>query len=156
MTTAERGTDAPRAAPDGGSDTLVFTSGTATMPSTMQARIEPEACRATGTDAAALESVVEVFSSMLANGTHPGAQLTVRRAGLLLLQAAGGRTRPGENAPEVTQQTMFLIFSATKPLTALAIHMLAERGKLDLAAPVARYWPEFAQGGKESATSCTC
>lgn len=118
----------------------------------MQSRIDRDAARDTGTDAAALEAVVELFASFLQNGTHPGAQLTVRRGGRILLQAAGGTMRPGESGPPVEQKTLFLIFSATKPLTALAIHMLAERGRLDLDAPVARYWPEFAQGGKERAT----
>ncbi|HEY8514592.1 MAG TPA: serine hydrolase domain-containing protein [Candidatus Binatia bacterium] len=118
----------------------------------MQAHIDREASRDTGTDPAALERVLETFEQLLASGTHPGAQLTVRRAGRILVQAAGGTMRPGEAGPPVTQRTLFLIFSATKPLTATAIHMLAERGVLDLDAPVARYWPEFGQHGKERAT----
>ena len=118
----------------------------------MQAQIDRDAARDTRTDASGLDGVVEVFASLLANGTHPGAQLTVRRAGRVLLQAAGGTALPGHAGPEVSSQTLFLLFSATKPLTALAIHMLAERGRIELDAPVARYWPEFAQGGKEAAT----
>jgi len=46
-----------------------------------------------------------------------------------------------------------LWFSATKPVTAVAIHMLVERGRLDLDAPIAGLWPEFAQGGKEHVTT---
>jgi len=118
----------------------------------MAARIDRDAARDTGTDPDGLENVAGVFASLLANATHPGAQLTVRRGGRILLQAAGGTARPGADGPAVTDRTLFLIFSATKPITALAIHMLAERGRLDLDAPVARYWPEFAQGGKEGAT----
>lgn len=117
-----------------------------------QSFIDRDAARDTGTDAAGLENALAVFENLLENGTHPGAQLTVRRHDRILLQAAGGTMRPGHDAPPVTQRTLFLIFSATKPLTALAIHLLAERGKLDLDAPVARYWPEFARGGKETAT----
>lgn len=41
------------------------------------------------------------------------------------------------------------MYSTTKGLVALAAHMLVDRGKLDLDAPVAQYWPEFAQAGKE-------
>lgn len=118
----------------------------------MEARIDVDAARDTGTDAAALEGVAEVFASLLRNGTHPGAQLTVRRGGRVLVQAAGGTALPGCEGPAVVDGTLFLIFSATKPLTALAIHLLAERGQLELDAPVARYWPEFAQGGKAAAT----
>jgi len=118
----------------------------------MRAKIDQDAARHTGTDAAALEGVLEVFDNLLAGGTHPGAQLTVRRHGRVLVQAAGGTMRPGEDGPHVTQDTLFLLFSATKPLTALAIHMLAERGRVDLDAPVARYWPRFGRHGKEGVT----
>jgi CubicO group peptidase (beta-lactamase class C family) len=46
------------------------------------------------------------------------------------------------------EDTLQLVFSATKGLTASCVHLLAERGKLDLDAPVAHYWPEFAAEGK--------
>lgn len=118
----------------------------------MHSEIDRDAARATGTDSAGLDAVVGVFAGLLDGETHPGAQLTVRRGGRVLLTAAGGTMRPGEPGPEVTPRTLFLIFSATKPLTALAIHILAERGKLDLDTPVARYWPGFAANGKEAAT----
>jgi CubicO group peptidase (beta-lactamase class C family) len=44
--------------------------------------------------------------------------------------------------------TTCLLFSATKGATLACVHSLVERGVLDLDAPVAEYWPEFAQGGK--------
>ena len=43
-------------------------------------------------------------------------------------------------------------FSATKPVTAVAIHMLVERGALDPDMRIAEVWPEFAQGGKDACT----
>jgi CubicO group peptidase (beta-lactamase class C family) len=48
--------------------------------------------------------------------------------------------------------TMATVLSGTKGLTSTCVHQLAERGELDLNAPVARYWPEFAQAGKEDIT----
>jgi CubicO group peptidase (beta-lactamase class C family) len=48
--------------------------------------------------------------------------------------------------------SLFWIFSAGKPYPAILIHLLAERGQLDLDAPVAAYWPEFARYGKENIT----
>ncbi|HXS65728.1 MAG TPA: serine hydrolase domain-containing protein [Streptosporangiaceae bacterium] len=48
--------------------------------------------------------------------------------------------------------SLFWLFSASKPLVALAVHLLAERGELGLDEPVARYWPEFAQRGKQAIT----
>jgi CubicO group peptidase (beta-lactamase class C family) len=44
--------------------------------------------------------------------------------------------------------TLTNVFSTTKGMTALCAHLLVERGQLDLDAPVARYWPEFAQADK--------
>ncbi len=58
--------------------------------------------------------------------------------------ADGRRTRPWR------PDTLVNVFSTSKGLTALCAHQLVDRGLLDLDAPVARYWPEFAQAGKEA------
>ncbi len=50
------------------------------------------------------------------------------------------------------QNTLTTVLSGTKGLTATCVHQLADRGELDLQAPVARYWPEFGQAGKEAIT----
>ena len=47
---------------------------------------------------------------------------------------------------------MALSFSTTKGLVATCLHVLADRGLVDYDAPVAKYWPEFAQNGKEPIT----
>ena len=47
---------------------------------------------------------------------------------------------------------LFLLFSAGKPFTAVLVHLLAERGRLRLDDPVARYWPEFGRHGKGAIT----
>ena len=46
------------------------------------------------------------------------------------------------------RDTIVNVWSTTKGLCAMCAHRLADQGKLDLDAPVAKYWPEFAQGGK--------
>src|SRR5436309_6898013 len=46
------------------------------------------------------------------------------------------------------RDTLGVVWSCTKGATALCAHLLVARGLLDLDAPVARYWPEFAQAGK--------
>lgn len=48
--------------------------------------------------------------------------------------------------------TLATVLSGTKGVTSTCVHQLVERGVLDLDAPVARYWPEFGQAGKESIT----
>jgi len=53
------------------------------------------------------------------------------------------QTRPWE------ADTLCLMYSIAKSMSALAIHILADEGKVDLEAPVAKYWPEFARNGKE-------
>ena len=47
---------------------------------------------------------------------------------------------------------MVLVFSATKGMSGLAIALANSRGLLDYDAPVSKYWPEFAQQGKETIT----
>jgi CubicO group peptidase (beta-lactamase class C family) len=54
----------------------------------------------------------------------------------------GGAARPGVPWAE---ETMSTLFSATKGLTTLCAQVLSDRRQLDIEAPVARYWPEFAQ-----------
>jgi len=70
------------------------------------------------------------------------AQLVVWRDGRLVVDEAVGC------APDA----LFWTFSAGKPFTALAVHLLAERGRLDLDEPVAEYWPEFGANGKDRIT----
>ena len=70
------------------------------------------------------------------------AQLVVLRRGRVVLDRSFG-CRP---------DALFWTFSAGKPVTALTVHLLAERGLLDLDAPVADHWPEFAAHGKSAVT----
>jgi CubicO group peptidase (beta-lactamase class C family) len=49
-------------------------------------------------------------------------------------------------------ETPFLLWSTGKPFTAMAVHQLAERGLLDLDAPIAAHWPEYGRAGKGSVT----
>lgn len=54
-----------------------------------------------------------------------------------------GRTRPWQS------DSLCLMYSIAKSICALSIHILADEGKVDLDAPVATYWPEFAEAGKD-------
>ncbi len=49
-----------------------------------------------------------------------------------------------------------VLMSCTKGVVAAGVHMLADRGLIDFAAPMARYWPEFAQAGKAGITVAQC
>lgn len=81
-------------------------------------------------------------------GEH-GAAVSVLIGGKPVVDLWGGwadaaRTRPWE------RETLVNVWSTGKGPTALCAHILADRGLLDLDAPVAAYWPEFAAAGKES------
>jgi CubicO group peptidase (beta-lactamase class C family) len=74
----------------------------------------------------------------------PGAVLVIARGGRVgYAEAFGWRDR--EATAPMTLDAIFRIASMTKPLTSVAAMMLAEEGRLQIAAPVARYLPEFAE-----------
>src|SRR5215217_9328051 len=78
----------------------------------------------------------------------PGATLAVYHREQLVLVLVGGYadTQRGEY---VDADSLFPIFSGTKPFAAVALWQQIERGRLELDEPVATYWPAFAQNGKE-------
>ena len=61
----------------------------------------------------------------------------------------GGHAYKAKTRPW-NRDTIVNVWSTTKGLTAICAHRLAGQGRLDFDAPVAKYWPEFAQGGKGS------
>ena len=80
---------------------------------------------------------------------HLGAQLYVSLQGEAVADAALGENRPGE---PLTRDHLMLWLSSTKPLPAVAVAQLWERGLLELDDPVAQHIPEFAANGKEGIT----
>ena len=76
-----------------------------------------------------------------------GASVSVRIAGLPVVDLWGGVANPA-TGQAWGRDTLVHVWSCTKGATALCAHVLASRGELDLDAPVAQYWPEFAQNGK--------
>ncbi len=94
-------------------------------------------------------AVEALFEQHLERRWHPGAQLAVYRDGALALDLVGGEAERGR---PLEREARMLLFSSVKPVTAVCIHMLRERGLLGYDEPVARHWPEFAQGGKERVT----
>lgn len=104
-----------------------------------------------------MDEVRALFERQCARGRFPGGQLVMRRGGAAVLDCATGLARgfrpsDGEATVAVTPSTRFSVFSATKPVVALAVAMLEERGALDVAAPVARYFPAFAANQKAAHT----
>jgi CubicO group peptidase (beta-lactamase class C family) len=113
-------------------------------------------------DSEGLRAVEALFRQQIDEGLHPGASLAVYRHGRPVLELFGGLARlpahrTGSPAGQrsgrpVTPETLFVLFSSTKPLSAVCLHILLERGRFELDDPVARYWPEFARNGKAAVT----
>jgi CubicO group peptidase (beta-lactamase class C family) len=102
-----------------------------------------------------LPRTAAVLADGLAKGLHIGAQLYVSKNLEVIADAALGAARPAtDDAPAMpmTPDTIMLWFSASKPLTAVAIAQLVETNRLDLDAPIAAVLPEFAAHGKSSIT----
>ena len=104
-----------------------------------------------GTCAPRFSGVRDAFAANFAAGREVGASFAATLHGepvvdLWAGHADAARTRPWE------RDTIVNVFSTTKAMTALCAHMLVDRGQLDLDAPVARWWPEFAEHGKAAIT----
>jgi len=95
----------------------------------------------------AFAPVREAFVANFEQNLELGAAVAVYYRGKLVVDLAGGLCAP-ESEIRYSPGTLQPIFSATKGITALTANMLADRGQLDLEAPVVDYWPEFAQAGK--------
>jgi CubicO group peptidase (beta-lactamase class C family) len=92
--------------------------------------------------------VYESLATSIDAGVEIGASLRVNIDGEDVIDLWGG-WRDREHSARWTEDTIVAVFSATKTVTSLAVLMLVDRGLLDLHAPVAKYWPEFAQNGKD-------
>lgn len=93
------------------------------------------------------EGVRQVFAENFRTRREVGAAVAVVVDGAPVVDLFGGfadqaRTRPWE------RDTIANVYSTTKGVAAICAHRLVDEGKLDLDAPVSRYWPEFAAQGK--------
>lgn len=96
------------------------------------------------------EAVREAFARGQAD--DPGAaQLAVHHHGRPVVDLASSGTGQAGPAPYGTD-SVGVLMSVTKGLVAVCAHLLGQRGMLDLDAPVARYWPEYAAAGKGATT----
>ncbi|HVB92478.1 MAG TPA: serine hydrolase domain-containing protein [Acidimicrobiales bacterium] len=102
-----------------------------------------------GTCEARFDGVRRALSASLGSGADVGASVAVFLHGEPVVDLWGGTVDEAGSAPW-ERNTLTNVWSTTKTMTFLCALMLADRGELDFQAPVARYWPEFAAGGKEA------
>ena len=96
-----------------------------------------------GFSGARLARVETFFNLEIAQGRLPGAVLLIERHGETVLRRAWGRRRP--SGASMTLDTLFRIYSMTKPIVSVATMMLAAEGRLQLGQPVADFIPAFAE-----------
>ncbi|MEO8606232.1 MAG: serine hydrolase domain-containing protein, partial [bacterium] len=106
-----------------------------------------------------VEQIWRAVQRLYRSGIHPAIQLCVRRHGEVLIdRAIGHASGNGPHDPPqgrkvvATPATPFNIYSASKAVTAMLIHHLAEQRRLHLTDPVCEYIPEFGAQGKDTIT----
>ena len=104
-----------------------------------------------GTCETKFQAVRQEFERNFSERGEVGASVCVTVQGQTVVNLWGGIARVNTGTPW-TEDTVGLVFSCTKGATALCAHILASRDLLDLDAPVAKYWPAFAQAGKSHIT----
>lgn len=93
------------------------------------------------------EGVREVFDRNFAEGREIGSAFSAYHRGAKVVDLWGGIADPQTERPW-EEDTIALVFSTTKGATAICANKLAQEGALDVDAPVAKYWPEFARNEK--------
>jgi CubicO group peptidase (beta-lactamase class C family) len=97
-----------------------------------------------GLSPARLQRMSDAFKREIDKGTVPGVTVMVARRGQIGWFEAIGRQNPATSQP-MSHNTIFRIFSMTKPIVSLGIMMLLEDGHFLLNEPVAKFIPEFAK-----------
>lgn len=95
-----------------------------------------------GMSSARLQNLTNGMNALVAQGKLSGTVTMVARHGKVVHFAAGGRRDVAANAP-MNKDTIFRIYSMSKPITGVAMMMLLEEGKWQLNDPVAKHIPEF-------------
>ena len=106
------------------------------------AEVDP---REAGLTADAVGRIWRALEDLYRSGSYPGLSFCLRRRGRVVLDGAIGLDR----GRQVEPATPFNLFSASKAITAMVLHMLDDRGLVHLDDAVAEYIPEFSRHGKE-------
>ena len=104
-------------------------------------RVKPDAV---GLSSERLERITKWLGSEIEQNKIPGAVLLIARHGKVAYFEALGKRDPASGAP-MTRDTIFRIYSMSKPVTTVAAMMLVEEGRLSLGDPIAKYMPAFAK-----------
>jgi len=104
-----------------------------------------------GTIGKGFDAVRDAFDKQIETGDGVGASVAVYHRGKLAVDLWGGMADRAAGRPW-QEDTMCVIYSATKGVTATCLHMLVDRGQLSYDDLVVKHWPEFAPHGKDEIT----
>ena len=104
--------------------------------------------RVGGSVEAGWERVRDAFAANLDSGQETGCAVSVYHRGRKVVDLWGGHFDK-ERSTAYTDDTLQLVFSTTKGITAIAVAICVQRGLLSYSEKVSTYWPEFAQLGKD-------
>ena len=108
-------------------------------------------------DADSLNAIDALVAEGIDNGDFPGAVVAIGRGNKLAFLRAYGDRQTEPTVERATVDTIYDLASLTKvTATAIAVAILVERGEINYDDPVAKYFPDFAQNGKESITIRDC
>lgn len=105
-----------------------------------------------------IQKIWNSIESLYSSGNHPLISVCIRRQGQIILnrsigyQTAVKKGESPEHAIIANTDTPICLFSASKIVNAMLVHLLNEQGEINLLDPVSRYIPEFAANGKRRAT----
>ena len=102
-----------------------------------------------GMSAAQLARVAALLDEETRSGRVLAASVLVARRGIIVLHGAWGKISPEPGSRPAQADTVYLVASITKPVTATALMLLVERGLVSLSDPVQKYLPEFTGPDRE-------
>lgn len=112
-----------------------------------------------GMDGDGVARIWRAVEGIYRSGVHPAIQLCLMRDGQVVMDRAIGHARSNgpNDGPEVERvpvdtETPFVIYSASKAVTAMVVHLLDQRGELHIDDRVCEYIPEYARHGKHTVT----
>ena len=114
-----------------------------------QALIAVDSPEAAGMSSSALKQTTGIIESSIRRGEIHAASILVARHGKIVLHRGFGRMSASAKADPVQADSVFLLASITKPVTACALMLLVERGEVSLSDPVSYYLPGFSGGERD-------
>lgn len=116
-----------------------------------QGGLAPANPAAVGMSAKRLELLTQAFDKEIADKALPGVNIIVARKGRVVYERSFGVRAPGQ-ADAMSMDTIFRIYSMTKPMATVAAMILVDEGKLQLSDPVSKFFPAFKEMKVTSAT----